>query len=209
MLFHFSATAQNPSYLALGDSYTVGTGIETKNSFPHQLSKQLGWQKPVIIAQNGWQTTDLLMAIDQENLNKKFDHVSVLIGVNNQFNKGNVDTYKRQLAEIIGLAIQSSKRGNAGVFVVSIPDYTVTPFGENWGKSTSSELDYWNEACAEVCRSLDVQLVDITPISRQAQSDESLLAKDKLHPSKKMYGLWVKEIVKQRDFSTHKKTPQE
>ena len=185
-------TPERPSYLALGDSYTIGTNVKQSESFPMQLSRLMRWNNPKIIAQNGWQTRDLIRAMSNDGLEKApYDHISILIGVNNQFGKGDIEVYKEDLRSIISYAVLHSKRGIDGVFAVSIPDYTVTPFGKNWGRSTSSEIAYWNKACADVCTEMGIKLIDITSISLKGENDPSYLAEDELHPSGKMYGEWA------------------
>lgn len=165
MLNPFSSTPDNPTYLALGDSYKIGTNGIPSESFPAQLSLAMRWKNRKVIAEKGWQNRDLIRAMATDGLEKApYDNISMLIGVNNQFSKGDIEVYKEDLRSIINFAIISCKGGANGVFALSIPDYTITPFGKNWGRSTSSEIAYWNKACADVCAEFGIKLIDITPI---------------------------------------------
>jgi len=188
------------SFLALGDSYTIGEGVATTETWPVLLTKALNKighsiGQPKIIAKTGWRTDNLANAILQENITEKFDLVSVLIGVNNQFQGKSIEEYKKDLRGILNSAIVCCKKGKAGVFVLSIPDYGSTPFGKLERETIGKEIDEWNAACKSICEELEIPFYDITPISKKAVNDSSLLAKDALHPSGKMYALWVVEIL--------------
>lgn len=200
-----TGTMTNPSvetktYLALGDSYTVGEGVSVKESWPYQLTERLrdagiSMDAPRVIARTGWRTDNLVAAIEAENLTEKFDLVSVLIGVNNQFQGKSLEVYKKDLRGLLNRAIGLSRKGESGVFVLSIPDYGSTPFGKLERESIGKEIDEWNLACKSVCDELGIMYLDITQISKKAAVDTSLTGKDRLHPSGKMYALWVDEIL--------------
>jgi len=188
------------SFLALGDSYTIGEGVASTETWPAFLAKALNKNghpigHPKIIAKTGWRTDNLINAIVEENLTRKFDLVSVLIGVNNQFQGRTIDVYKKDLRSILNTAITLCEKGKSGVFVLSIPDYGSTPFGKLERESIGKEIDEWNAACKSICDEFEIPFYDITSISKKAVDDSSLLAKDGLHPSGKMYALWVEEIV--------------
>lgn len=188
------------SFLALGDSYTIGEGVVSTQTWPVLLTKELNKKGypvslPKIIAKTGWRTDNLITAIQEENSSDKFDLVSVLIGVNNQFQGKSIDIYKKDLRSIFNSAIGFCSQGKEGVFVLSIPDYGSTPFGKIDTESIGREIDEWNAACKSVCEEFGIRFFDITPISKKAVNDPSLLAKDGLHPSGKMYAMWVEKIV--------------
>jgi len=195
-----NATESKPiSYLALGDSYTIGEGVAIKDAWPYQLADKLTEEgisvlPPKIIARTGWRTDNLAAAIEAENLTQKYDLVSVLIGVNNQFQGKSIEVYKKDLRGLINTAITQCTKGKSGVFVLSIPDYGSTPFGKLEREAIGIEIDDWNRACKSVCDEFEVPFYDITVISKKATTDASLTTKDNLHPSGKMYALWVEEI---------------
>lgn len=183
-------------YLALGDSYTIGESVEPALRWPVQLVERLrkeGFEveDPRIIATTGWTTQDLLQAIEKQLNNEKYDLVSVLIGVNNQYQGKSIDAYEKDLHEIFKEAIKHSERGAAGVFAVSIPDYGVTPFGASREEEIGRELDEFNRVFAEVASQYEVEFFNITPISRRAKEEPGLIAEDNLHPSGEMYREWV------------------
>ncbi len=185
--------------LALGDSYTIGQSVPVADRFPVQLRQKLteaglSIDTMQIIAKTGWTTGELKTAIGNTQLSADtFDLVTLLIGVNNQFRGYALSAYEPEFAELLEMAIQFAGNQPDRVFVVSIPDYGVTPFGQNRPNAAqiSAEIDAFNAANRAITESRGVPYFDITPISREALNDLSLLASDQLHPSGKMYGRWV------------------
>jgi acyl-CoA thioesterase I len=186
------------TYLALGDSYTIGEGVRSNDSFPFQLSGKLGFSNPKIIAKTGWTTRDLLSAIEQETLLEKYDFVSLLIGVNNQYQGKSRNQYIEELHQLIQFAI-SKVLNKEKLIVISIPNYGYTPFGKNWQMFISSELLWYNQTIEKLAKENGLAFINITPSSLLAEQDVTLLAGDALHPSAKMYHLWVNEIVNALD----------
>jgi len=187
------------SYLALGDSYTIGESVAQAQSFPYQLQALLNQQKidvskPQIIATTGWTTDELQNAIKQHNNAQKYDLVTLLIGVNNQYRGYSLETYKKEFSELLQTAITFANGNKNHVFVISIPDWGVTPFGKNSGRATQTiadEIDVFNAAAEVIASTAGVSYTDITPGSRKARTDVSLIANDGLHPSGKMYAEWA------------------
>lgn len=192
----------NLSYLALGDSYTIGESVVTGMRWPAQLVEELREKEvlinsPKIIAKTGWTTDNLLNAMDANLGNEKYDLVSVLIGVNNQYQNKSIEAYETDLNTIFTEAISSSKTGKEGVFVVSIPDYGATPFGAANAVEIGREIAEFNAVLKKVAEEFELSYYDITPISKMAKSDRSLVANDGLHPSGKMYRLWVELFLEE------------
>ncbi|MFW5822125.1 MAG: SGNH/GDSL hydrolase family protein [Tangfeifania sp.] len=186
-------------YLALGDSYTIGESVDTDERFPVQLVQQLNENgitvsAPEVIAQTGWTTDELAAAIESKNLTETYELVTLLIGVNNQFRGRDSGEYRNQFAELLQTAIEFT--GNEkSIIVISIPDYGVTPFGQDRNpEKIAEEIDLFNQINLEETQKTEARYVDITEISRRAKSDATLVASDGLHPSGKMYRLWVEEI---------------
>jgi lysophospholipase L1-like esterase len=203
-----TAETDNPSgmdysYLALGDSYTIGESVAESERWPVQLVARLnedGYKvaPPKIIAKTGWTTGNLLKAMRSElNYTRKFDLVSILIGVNNQYQGKSIEDYEEELREIFKLALNHSKLREKGVFALSIPDYGVTPFGEANAETIGEEIDEFNAVFRQVAKEFEVNFYNITPISREAARDEALIADDGLHPSALMYRYWVDEIIEE------------
>jgi lysophospholipase L1-like esterase len=189
------------SYLALGDSYTIGESVTEDQRWPVQLAKSLtvngiAVSPPQIIAKTGWTTDELKANIVSENITKKYDLVSLLIGVNNQYRGRSVEEFRKEYVDLLETAIQFSANQPQHVFVVSIPDWGITPFGRNSPKkSISEQIDLFNAVKKEETEKRGILFLDITPISRQAINDPSLIAEDGLHPSGKMYQLWTEKIT--------------
>lgn len=187
------------TYLALGDSYTIGESVGTDERFPVQLAEKLikngFWvEKPEIVAQTGWTTDELAVAIESKNLDEKYDLVTLLIGVNNQYRGRSAEEYRTQFAELLQTAINFAG-DEESVIVISIPDYGVTPFGQDRNpEKIAEEIDLFNRINLEETQKTDTHYINITGISRQAKNNPELIASDGLHPSGEMYRLWVEEI---------------
>ena len=191
------ADTQPIQYLALGDSYTIGQSVDTSDRWPIQLDAKLkdeGFtvERTDIIAQTGWKTSDLLNAIEDTNL-EDYNLISLSIGVNNQFSGIPFEVYTSEFDELLGRIIDAA--GVSRVFIVSIPDYGVTPFGSNNSETISQELDEYNEYARLKCDTLNIPYINITEISRVLGASEGALASDNLHPSGTQYALWVDEMI--------------
>ncbi len=187
-------------YLALGDSYTKAEGENYSNSYPSLLVQKLreyGFpvKTQLTIAQTGWRTDQLKNALDKAALKDTFDLVSLLIGVNNQYQGKSPEAYQAEFRELLETSIVLANKRVDKVFVLSIPDYGVTPFGSAQEAHISSEIALFNSLNKEVSDALGVHYFDITPLSRQAKKDPELLCPDNLHPSGKMYTLWAELII--------------
>ncbi len=190
------------TYLALGDSYTIGETVAEGERWPVQLVSRLrkgglDVADPAIIARTGWRTNELYdAALSDERVGKgAFDLVSLLIGVNDQYQGRDIGDYPQEFERLIEIAIASGRRGKASVFVLSIPDWGATPFGREKAEAVGAEIDAYNAIARRICDAYGVAFYDITEISRRAREDSSLIAADDLHPSGAMYGLWVERIV--------------
>lgn len=186
------------SYLALGDSYTIGQGIAAVDRWPNQLSRQLiddGYEigETKIIAQTGWKTNNLLNAIADSTL-ANYDLVSLLIGVNNQYAGQAFDIFNTEFDSLLTISIGLAG-GKENVFVVSIPDYGVTPFGSSNSEAIAEDIDLYNNYMKQQCFDLDILYVDITEISRTLADSPGALATDNLHPSASQYMQWVDAIL--------------
>ncbi len=196
-----SDSTQPVSYLALGDSYTIGTGIEQEHNYPNQLADSLanlGFQIDTlqIIATNGWTTTDLKNGIAEHSPSSDFDLVSLLIGVNNQYQWLDIELYKTEFRELLEQAIGFAGGDSRKVFVISIPNYGVTPFAQSKDPETiRRKIKEYNSIAEDISSEYDVPFINITPISEMAEDDLSLLASDELHPSAKMYSMWIEEML--------------
>mgnify|MGYP005817475723 CR=1 FL=1 len=188
------------SYLALGDSYTIGESIQPEDRWPNQLKNSLdtaGFKinELKIIAETGWRTNEMLRAAKNQLSDTTFDLVSLLIGVNNEYQGKSPKSFESEFEKCLKYAISKSKHGSKGVFVLSIPDYGYTPFGEKKQKTISKRIDAYNEICKRISEEYGVAFISITDISRKVKENEDLVAHDKLHPSAKQYALWVKRAV--------------
>lgn len=195
------------SYLALGDSYTIGESVPAADNFPNQtvqLLKNSGYdfKHAEIIAKTGWTTDELQNNINGRNLSTSYDIVTLLIGVNNQYRGRPVDGYKPEFENLLKQAIQFAGNRPDHVIVLSIPDWGVTPFAAGRGKEQiAREIDAYNAANKTISEQYKVHYIDITPWTREAANDLSLLANDGLHPSAKEYKRWAEKIystIKQR-----------
>lgn len=188
-------------YLALGDSYTIGQDVSEAECWPVQLVEALKEEGvsidlPRIIARTGWATDELSLAIDKEQIKDTFNIVSLLIGVNNQYRGRSAESFRPEFNALLGKAVAFAGNDTSRVFVLSIPDWGVTPFADGRDRDKiAREIDAFNAVIKEETALRNILFFDITPISREAASDLSLLAPDQLHPSGIMYNRWVNELL--------------
>jgi lysophospholipase L1-like esterase len=199
------------SYLALGDSYTIGEGVPLYDNFPYQTVRLLreagrSFAVPEILARTGWTTDELAFALSRTRWLPHYDFVSLLIGVNNQYRGRTVEEYGRQFEELLQEAIRLAgdlKDRSPRVFVLSIPDWSGSPFAhanlpDAKGRriaDTAAEIDAFNAKAAQTCREQAIPFIDITTHGRAAGSDPSRFVADGLHPSAEQYRFWAEQLA--------------
>lgn len=190
-------------FLALGDSYTIGESVAPEERWPVQLTNALNqrgenFAAPDIIATTGWRTDDLRNAILKAKPGNDYDLVSLLIGVNNQYQGKSAESYAPEFEALLNMAIAFAGGDKSKVFVVSIPDYGYTPFGREKQAQITKAIDEFNRVNRSLSEKHGVRYVNITDISRKGFDDPELVASDGLHPSGKMYAVWVARILEAR-----------
>lgn len=194
-------SVQSIRFLALGDSYTIGEGVPPDECWPIQLAQALQAvgepvDDPIIIARTGWTTGELHVGIRETVPAGNFELVSLQIGVNNQYRGSDLETYRNELHDLLVIATGFAGGDVSRVMLLSIPDWGVTPFAEGHDREQiAAEIDAFNAANRAECNHLGARYMDVTPISRLAGQDASLMAPDGLHPSGKMYAAWVEKIL--------------
>ena len=189
------------SYLALGDSYTVGESISKKHTWPKQLvdslkKRNIFLSEPRIIAKTGWTTDQLKKAINDSSLDYPYDWVSLLIGVNNQYRGRDLGEFKLQFESLLSEAIAFTGNRKERVFVISLPDWGSMPFAKDRDPNKIAiEIDNFNQIIYEVCAFENIKFIDITPITRNIYLNPNWIAKDSLHPSKEQYSKWVEKMI--------------
>lgn len=192
------STEQGYNYLALGDSYTIGEQVETRENFPSQLrallkDKGVVFNEPEIIAQTGWTTDELRSAINTGRHAARYDLVTLLIGVNNQYRGRKSEDYAREFELLLKRALGLAGNNPDHVIILSIPDWGVTPFAEGRDrKQIAREIDEYNSLNEEITKKYGIHYINITESTREAAGDPSLLAADGLHPSGKEYAKWAR-----------------
>lgn len=187
------------SWLALGDSYTIGQGVNTAERFPAQTLELLKLRsiktaQLTYVATTGWTSAQLDKSISQQNL-VYYDFVTVLIGVNDQFQGIDTSTYSKNFKSILNRAIQSTRGESQHVLVLSIPDYSLTPEGKKLDTTKiKREIDLFNTLNKRVAKDFKCQYLDITVLGREAKSNPAWVAKDGLHPSAVAYKNWANRI---------------
>jgi lysophospholipase L1-like esterase len=207
MLMMPPSSRMTPSapFLALGDSYTIGESVAVADRWPNQLALQLrkngfAIADPQIIAKTGWTTDELSLAIDTGKPNGPYALVTLLIGVNNQYRGRDAEQYRKEFVALLQRAIAFAGGDPKHVVVVSIPDWGVTPFGAGRDRAKiGAEIDHFNAINAEETKRAGARYADVTPASRHAATDPTLVAPDGLHPSAAMYAKWVEVILPQAE----------
>jgi lysophospholipase L1-like esterase len=185
------------TYLALGDSYTIGQSVSVRDRYPTQAVTMLRagnmpYNDPDIIAVTGWTTADLLAALPDTASSSPYHIVSLLIGVNNQYLGLSQSLYRDQFTNLLQQSIRMAGNRPSHVIVLSIPDYSVTPFARGRNRaSIAAEIDSFNTINREISQAYQVQYIDVTGESRKAANDPSLIASDSLHFSGKEYAIWA------------------
>jgi lysophospholipase L1-like esterase len=188
------------TYLALGDSYTIGEQVPFAANFPMQTvallqQKNIQLAEPVIVATTGWTTDELQAAIREKAINETFSFVSLLIGVNNQYRGRTLENYQTEFTQLLIQAIHFANGHSDKVFVLSIPDWGFTPFAEGKDRAQiAQEIDAYNAAAQEITVMHRCHFIDITDSTRANALKEDFLAEDQLHPSGKEYTVWAERL---------------
>ncbi|WET04924.1 SGNH/GDSL hydrolase family protein [Flavobacterium sp. YJ01] len=192
------------NYLALGDSYTIGQSVCETCRFPEQLKSSLRTMfsstiSLKIIATTGWTTSNLLAAIDSQKPESNYDLVTLLIGVNNQYQRRDFSVYEKEFPELVNKAVMLAKNDKKNVVVISIPDYAYTPYGKNLAgdqsAKISAEITKYNSFAENYCNTNQIAFVSITDITREGLNSPNLVASDGLHPSESAYKLFVDRMM--------------
>jgi lysophospholipase L1-like esterase len=190
---------ESPRWLALGDSYTAAEAVIPAQGYPAQVQRmladrdQLSCAAPEIIARTGWTTADLLDALEAVRPASGYQMVSLLIGVNNQYQGLSQTLYRKQFSLLLEQAIRLAGDRPSHVLVLSIPDYSVTPFGRRRDSAVIAvQIDSLNAINAALAREWRVHYVDVTEESRRVAVDPELVAADGLHYSGKEYAAWAR-----------------
>lgn len=184
------------TWLALGDSYTIGESVNIEERFPAQTigllqNDSLIFSTPKYIATTGWTTQKLLDAVAEQKPAATFNVVTLLIGVNDQYQHRDTTGYREKFTACLQKAIELAGI-REHVFVISIPDYSVTPFAMHGDTAMiRKQLDEFNAINKEVTISYQISYTDITQLTREAKTDSTLIAGDGLHPSGKEYAKWA------------------
>jgi lysophospholipase L1-like esterase len=195
------ATDTGFTYLALGDSYTIGEAVPREQSYPVQTAKILrdsgiGMADPVIVAQTGWTTDELASGIQQAGVSGTYDVVTLLIGVNDQYRHRAVEFYKPAFTLLLEQAIAFAGGHSVRVVVLSIPDWSAVPFAEGRDKDEiSAQIAAYNQANRKIAKKYKVHYIDITPATLKAATDPGLVAADGLHYSGREMSVWASQLA--------------
>jgi lysophospholipase L1-like esterase len=191
----------NFKILSLGDSYTIGQSVCEKCRFPQQLVDSLLKKTEnkstfdlKVIAKTGWTTSNLLNAINLENLQTNYDLVTLLIGVNNQYQQKPFSVYQEEFPVLINKAIESLNGDATKIIVLSIPDYAFTPFGKQ-NQTISDGVKKYNDFARFYCNQKNITFLNITDITQLGLIQPNLVANDGLHPSKEAYAKFVERLL--------------
>ena len=186
--------------LSLGDSYTLGVNVCSTCRYPEQLKARLNLRLTAtngielkVIAQSRWTTSSLINAINSDNLSNYYDLVTLLIGVNNQYQGKPFSLYEKEFPLLVNAAIAKAKSNKSKVIVISIPDYAYTPFGKG-NISISKDIEKYNNFAKNYCAKNNISYINITDITQQGLNNPALVTFDGLHPSELAYSKFVDRI---------------
>jgi lysophospholipase L1-like esterase len=191
----------HPTYLALGDSYTIGESVPLHEGFPYQLVQKLrakhpGFMAPEIVAKTGWTTNELATHLIHTVLQKQYDFVTLLIGVNNQYRNLSITEFDQEFTFLLLKSLQYNGHQNNRVFVLSIPDWSHTSFAQKKSAESglnliemSVQIDAFNEVIKKRCEDMEIDFIYITELTRNCGSE--MMAQDGLHYSAKMHQIWA------------------
>lgn len=194
-------SAKRFTFLALGDSYTIGQSVTAAERFPAQTTNLLRaggikMDDPTYIATTGWTTDNLDAAMTEQHVSGPYSVVSLLIGVNDQYQRHDTTGYRLKFRNLLLRSISLAANDRNHVFVLSIPDYSVTPFAAYSDTAfIRKQIDWFNAINKEETILAYCHYLDITPSTREALSDPTLIATDGLHPSGKEYALWANMLA--------------
>lgn len=191
---------QSLRILALGDSYTIGESVAENERWPDRLAAMLSEKNiqtdVTIIARTGWTTSELWQGIQVDPPRGRYDLVSLLIGVNNQYRGYDINKYRDEFRFLLEKAIEYAGGKPEHVILLSIPDWGVTPFASGRDRDKiANDIDAFNLINLDESKKMGVHYVDVTLVSREALNDPGLVAGDGLHPSGKMYAEWAKLVL--------------
>jgi lysophospholipase L1-like esterase len=187
-------------YLALGDSYTVGEGVPTEEQWPRQLAALLrergtDLSELVMIARTAWTTDELHDAIDEAPPKGKFDLVTLMVGVNDQYRARALAQFDAEFQGVLRRALSFARKASR-VIAVSIPDWGAAPFADGRDRNRiTREIEAFNDRAREIAQAAGAHWVDVLPSSQRMAEDRSLAVEDGLHPSGVMYGVWAELVL--------------
>lgn len=193
--------SETPRYLALGDSYTIGESVAQNQRWPVQLVKRLAErglsiEAPQIIARTGWTSENLLAGIERKQPAGTFDLVTLMIGVNNQYQRRSLAMFRTEFQLLLQQAKKFAGDAPGRLIVLSIPNWGVTPYGRRFdAKLIADDIERFNAVCREETAAVGAHYVDITALSVDLAGDRSYTAGDGLHPSGKLYSAWVEKVI--------------
>ncbi len=201
LYFFFKPVPHHESYLALGDSYTVGSHLGYYDNYPMQLvsalrSEHIDAAEPVFIAHAGWTSDDLAKAIRRKGLTDTFTFVTLLIGANNQFRGLDLDSYRQQFGTLLTKAIAYAGGRPERVFVLSVPDWSASPYADGWNRPRiAAQVAVYNTIIKEMTLGNKCSYIDIANALRPHAPEAEYFLSDYIHPSAKGYAVWTAALA--------------
>jgi len=200
LLLSSLAVAEPVKILSLGDSYTIGEAVPEDQRWPNLLADQLNvvginTSKPQNIARTGWTTANLAGQLRRSFLTGGFDWVTLMIGVNDQYQDRSIASFSKDFQVLLDLAITQADSRPQRVLVLSVPDWSVSPFGHRQAETITAEIQAFNDAAATLVQQVGAIWIDITDLVELAREDDGYIANDRLHFSGKMHALWAARVA--------------
>jgi len=209
LYFTFSVDTQEEisrTYLALGDSYTVGEGLASHGlgytEFVIQRLDQKGLAVELLDspAVSGAGTDDVFVDQVSKISEQSPDIISLLVGTNDLIKGYSVGEFETKFKHLLD-KIDKESDHNTNIILISIPDYSLTPIGQHYvyDRNVFSLVREYNEIIETQARLRGYEFADVYPVSLQVGTDTTLTSQDGLHPSEKLYSQWADVIVEEME----------
>lgn len=190
-----SGSAAPRQYVALGDSFTIGTGSSPEQSFPARLRARFGPTTLVNLGVNGYRASDVIAEELPRALALAPDFVTLAVGANDIVRGNDEATYRKEVRTILDALVKVTPR--CRILVLPQPDWSRSPVGMSFGAPDElrARIERFNAIIREEANQVGARTIDLFPLMRK-QAEAKRFAADGLHPSADAYDEWADAIAR-------------